>query len=59
SWDSAGINITYVYQYDLPTDAYNEHKGVPDADINITQETVRAIDFPIRGRYSLGASIDL
>lgn len=51
--------LTYAYQYDLPEDAYGNKTGVPQADINITQAEIRAVDFPLRSRYSIGASIDL
>lgn len=59
SWDSDGLTIDYEYQYDLPVDGYNDPDGVPQADVNVSQEAIRAIDFPIRSRYSIGASIDL
>lgn len=57
--DSTGLTIDYEYQYDKPVDAYNDYKGVPEAEINVTQESITAKDFPIRSRYSVGASIDL
>jgi len=53
------IYITYDYQYDLPTDATGDRKGVPEVDIAVTQSTVEAIDFPLRAKYSIGAQIDL
>ena len=59
SWDSDGVTIDYVYQYDKPVDAYNNYDGVPEMDFSISQETVTAIDFPVRAKYSLGASIDI
>jgi len=59
TWDSDGLTIDYEYQYDKPVDAYNDYDGVPEADVNVSQESIRAIDFPIRSRYSVGASIDL
>lgn len=57
--DSDGLTIDYEYQYDKPVDTYNDYKGVPEADVNVTQESITAKDFPIRSRYSVGASIDL
>jgi hypothetical protein len=59
NWGSGGITIDYQYQYDLPIDANNDYTGVPEADVNVTQESITALDFPIRSRYSVGASIDL
>jgi hypothetical protein len=59
TWDSSGITIDYYYQYDKPTDANGNYKGVPEVDVNLTQEVVEAIDFPLRTRYSVGASIDI
>ncbi len=59
SWDSDGITIDYEYQYDKPTDSNGNYDGVPEADISITQETITALDFPLRTKYSLGASIDV
>jgi len=56
---SVNTYMTYFYQYDLPTDANGERDGVPQVDISVTQETVTAIDFPLRSIYSLGASLDL
>lgn len=53
------ILITYDYQYDLPEDAYGNKTGVPEVDVGVQQETVEAIDFPLRAKYSVGASIDL
>jgi hypothetical protein len=53
------VLLTYFYQYDLPQDAYGNKTGVPEEDITVTQETVTAMDFPIRAKYSVGASIDL
>lgn len=51
--------ITYDYQYDLPEDANGNRTGVPEVDVSVTQETVEAIDFPLRAKYSIGAQIDL
>jgi len=51
--------ITYDYQYDLPVDSDNNRIGVPEADVSVRQETVEAIDFPLRAKYSVGAQIDL
>lgn len=56
---SANTYITYFYQYDLPVDSDGNRSGVPQVDISVTQETVTAIDFPLRSIYSLGASLDL
>lgn len=53
------ILLTYFYQYDLPTDDNGEKSGVPEEDINLTQETLTAMDFPVRAKYSIGAAIDL
>jgi hypothetical protein len=54
-----GATIDYNYQYDLPVDSEGNKKGVPEADVSVTQSAVNAIDFPIRAKYSVGASIDL
>ncbi len=51
--------LTYYYQYDLPYDSNANKTGVPEEDVALTQETVTAIDFPVRTKYSVGASIDL
>lgn len=51
--------ITYDYQYDLPVDEFNDRIGVPETDVSVRQETVEAIDFPLRAKYSIGAQIDL
>jgi hypothetical protein len=62
---AAGLNstdtvlLTYFYQYDLPKDVYNNNYGVPEEDVIVTQETITAIDFPVRAKFSVGASIDL
>lgn len=53
------VLLTYYYQYDLPQDAYGNKNGVPEVDLTVTQETVTAIDFPVRAKYSIGAEIDL
>ena len=53
------VLLTYYYQYDLPVDAYGNKDGVPEVDLTVTQETVTAVDFPIRSKYSIGAQIDL
>jgi hypothetical protein len=54
------VRLTYYYQYDLPVNATTGEKtGVSEMDVEVAQETVTAIDFPIRTRYSVGASIDL
>jgi len=53
------IRITYQYQYDLPVDANGNKVGADEEDVTVTQETVTAIDFPVRAKYSVGASIDL
>jgi len=54
-----GATITYDYQYDLPVDDNNDRIGVPETDVAVRQETVEAIDFPLRAKYSIGAQIDL
>lgn len=63
---AAGLNstdviyITYDYQYDLvDSDCDCGAGGVPEVDVAVTQDTVEAIDFPLRARYSIGAQIDL
>ena len=53
------IRITYDYQHDLPEDAYGNKTGVPEVDFSVSQGDVRAIDFPIRSKYSIGAALDL
>ena len=53
------VTITYYYQYDLPVDAQGNKTGVPEVDLTVTQETITAVDFPIRSKYSIGAQIDL
>lgn len=59
TFDSVGATINYQYQYDLPQDAYGNKTGVPEANIKVAGDTLKAIDFPIRAKYSIGASIDL
>ena len=53
------VYITYDYQYDMPVDGDSNRKGVPEVDVSVTQETIEAIDFPLRAKYSVGAQIDL
>ena len=55
----SGATITYDYQYDLPVDSDGDRIGVPEVDVAVRQETVEAIDFPLRAKYSIGAQIDL
>lgn len=58
--DSADqVLLTYYYQYDLPVDSHGNKNGVKEEDVTVTQETLTAIDFPVRAKYSIGASIDL
>jgi len=66
STDSSGLTVTYQYQYDLPyTECEDDETacrtltGVPQVDVNIEQEVIQAIDFPLRSSFSLGAAIDL
>lgn len=56
---TASILLSYDYQYDLPKDAYDRRDGVPKATLNMTQEPITAVDYPIRAEWSLGAQIDL
>ena len=56
---ASAVTATYAYKYDMPVDANNNYKGVPEANVAMTQSTITAIDFPIRMKYSVGASIDL
>ena len=56
----SAATITYDYQYDLvDEDADNDISGVPEVDVGVRQETVEAIDFPLRAKYSIGAQIDM
>lgn len=58
--DSTGWTVTYQYQYDLPTNSTTGEKtGVPEVNLKVAGDTLTAIDFPIRAKYSIGASIDL
>lgn len=58
--DSADeVRLTYFYQYDLPVDANGNKNGVKEEDVTVSQETLTAIDFPVRAKYSIGASLDL
>lgn len=50
--------LTYYYRYDLPYSG-TEKTGVPEEEVIVEQETVTAIDFPVKTKYSVGASIDL
>lgn len=59
AFDSDGVTVDYSYQYDLPVDAYNNPSGVPEIDIDVSQDTLEAIDFPVRTKYSIGAAMDL
>jgi hypothetical protein len=45
--------VDYQYDYEKATN------GVPEVNVNLTSETLAAVDFPLRAKYSLGASIDL
>jgi hypothetical protein len=57
-WIGTGtIYATYRYYWDKMSAAGTA--GVPEININMTQETVTAIDFPVRAKFSLGAAIDL
>jgi len=52
--------IDYQYQYDLPYDSSCcDYKGVPEVNFTVQQSNISAIDFPVRSKYSIGASIDL
>jgi len=54
-WIGTGtIYASYRYNWDKLTT-----NGVPEININMTNSTVTAIDFPIRAKFSLGAAIDL
>lgn len=58
--DSDGAYITYRYEYDKPYDSECcDYIGVPQADIEVESELINAINFPLRAKYSMGASIDL
>lgn len=60
SWDSGGITVSYEYQYDKPYNASTgDYYGVPEADINVSQESITAKDFPLKSKYSVGAAMDL
>ena len=56
---SSVLRISYQYQYDLPVDANNDYSGVPEVNFTVVQENIEAIDFPVKSKYSIGASIDL
>lgn len=56
---TGGLFISYTYQYDLPEDGYGNRTGVPKAKINVTMDTITAMDFPLRSEYSIGAALDL
>lgn len=56
--DTSGLSVEYRYNYDQPVDAYGNKIGVPELDVTITSDTVTAIDFLIRSKFSVGAAVD-
>jgi hypothetical protein len=53
------VRVSYDYQYDKPVAADGITKtGVPEVDVTIASDTVTARDFPLRAKFSLGASLD-
>lgn len=50
---AAAPTATYQYNYELATN------GVPQVNINVTAETLTAIDFKLKAFYSLAAAMDL
>jgi len=45
---------SYQYYYDKLTT-----NGVPEVNVSVTAESLTAIDFPLRAKYSMNAAIDL
>ena len=58
---ASGVSITvdYQYTYDAVEDSSGDKSGVPEVNINLTSSLINAIDFTLKCKYSLGASIDL
>lgn len=57
-------SVTFVGRAAVPTAAYQyvyekQTAGVPEVDVTLTSETISALDFPLRAKYSMGAAIDL
>lgn len=50
---AAAPTMNYTYNYEKATD------GVPEVDVDLTSETLEALDFMLRAKYTLGAAIDL
>lgn len=48
----------YQYSYETQTES-TLNSSVPEVNFNITNETIEAIDFPLRANYTLAAAIDL
>lgn len=46
---------SYRYNYEKES----SDAGVPEVDVDLTSETLEAIDFPLRAKYTMGAAIDL
>jgi hypothetical protein len=51
--------IDYQYNYEKVQANPCCKTGVPELNINLTQSSIEAIDFPLRSKYTLGAAIDL
>jgi len=45
--------IDYQYNYEKATN------GVPEVNVDLSSESLTALDFPLRARYTMGAAIDL
>lgn len=55
AWNGTGtIYASYWYNYDKATT-----DGVPEVNVSVTSESVKALDFPLRAKYSMNAAIDL
>jgi hypothetical protein len=51
AWAGSGTQYAnYFYTYDKASD------GVPEVNINVTAESITAVDFPLRAKYSMNAA---
>lgn len=52
AWNGTGtIYASYWYNYDKATT-----DGVPEVNVSVTSESVKALDFPLRAKYSMNAA---
>ena len=56
--DDDAMTVDYEYTYDKVTDGTNK-TGTGEVNISMASSDIRALDFTLKAKYSMGASIDL